>query len=1024
MGLSVVYKFICMLLFYVLFLRSFFPIRNGLSGFSEHSDFSLEFFNKNATHRPDLLSALNPPIFKKMVFVLIDALRADFVFSEKSPMTSLQNLLTNGKALRYIARVHPPTVTLPRIKALMTGSIPGFVDVVLNFGSTELLEDNIIEQMRRAKKRVKFYGDEVWIKLFPHHFVESDGTTSFFVTDYTEVDNNVTRHVLPTLRTGQYDVMILHYTGLDHIGHMAGPTSPLIPPKLAEMDAIIKDIYEHVEQDKEAETLVVVSGDHGMSDQGGHGGTTQSETKVPLLLLSPKFTPHKGDVIREVDQIDVAPTLSMLLSLPIPKNNLGVVIDDALVGCSTEEKMMMLWRNGLQVTRVLEYNSKDWKMDEGYLEFQRLSKVHHDWLLSKTSGVPQSIWLSEGDRIGRQYTQAMKTMTRNISSSLTQYDIYSLVISVVTLWLILVTIAVELCLSSASYGEIYSRTVVLYIPVTLMIFFGHMMVCTTSPSSQLCHTDGTGVLLQVFILAVVCWSVKDLVVKFLQFWSVRKSKEGSCDPWGVFSPLGVVLTLGTIIHTLSLLSSSYVEEEHQTWYFYTVTIHLLILVLILCSHTSQGYFRQVCKSACNPKQTYNTYGTDYRESGQIEKQMELEKEEKHSNQVTGFPGHPLMATIFVLFLCRVLRTWNQTGNKWLDRPDVGDWLLRPENKSILSVLVGGSLTLVAMVKWAGQTYIQRSVFVVGLCCIYWYRVSTAAIDNPFQLLPTYNETRVAQLGFLFTGMCIVHPCVLLLRGSQDEGKPNTDVAVSFGGSFQSACILVVLLLGKPHNVVTFVMVVIQEHLIQRMLLHHIALSTTDVTLYYFWMGMAAFFYQECLNPASIWCKASFGEGKPKLYKKMGFSPFGMGVAGHHRADSLESFFLRQTLILSQFHLKHAKVKNFSTCYILSVIIACLMTLSTYGGPLFWLVSLVKCLTTSVESHTIHSRLKTTVEGMCRTLCWTRALPLAVYSTLVTLQRHHLFVWTVFSPKLLYEGVLTLLIAVLSIVCLCLVKFES
>ena len=38
----------------------------------------------------------------------------------------------------FVAQVHAPTVTMPRIKALTTGSIPGFVDVLLNFGSKDL----------------------------------------------------------------------------------------------------------------------------------------------------------------------------------------------------------------------------------------------------------------------------------------------------------------------------------------------------------------------------------------------------------------------------------------------------------------------------------------------------------------------------------------------------------------------------------------------------------------------------------------------------------------------------------------------------------------------------------------------------------------------------------------------------------------------------------------------------------------------------------------------------------------------
>jgi ethanolaminephosphotransferase len=70
---------------------------------------------------------------------------------------------------------------------MMTGSIPGFVDVVLNFGSPVLTEDNLIEQLVTHDWRINFFGDDTWIKLFPKHFKIQDGTSSFFVADYSEV---------------------------------------------------------------------------------------------------------------------------------------------------------------------------------------------------------------------------------------------------------------------------------------------------------------------------------------------------------------------------------------------------------------------------------------------------------------------------------------------------------------------------------------------------------------------------------------------------------------------------------------------------------------------------------------------------------------------------------------------------------------------------------------------------------------------------------------------------------------------
>ena len=54
--------------------------------------------------------------------------------------------------------------------------------------------------------------------------------------------------------------MILHYLGLDHIGHISGPKSHLVPLKLKEMDDVIRKIHEAM---KNKNAAIVVCGDHG-----------------------------------------------------------------------------------------------------------------------------------------------------------------------------------------------------------------------------------------------------------------------------------------------------------------------------------------------------------------------------------------------------------------------------------------------------------------------------------------------------------------------------------------------------------------------------------------------------------------------------------------------------------------------------------------------------------------------------------------------------------------------------------------
>jgi ethanolaminephosphotransferase len=77
---------------------------------------------------------------------------------------------------------------MPRIKAITTGSIPSFLDVILNFAesdttSTLATQDTWLVQMKaKGTGKLVMYGDDTWLKLFPNTFDRSDGTSSFFVS--------------------------------------------------------------------------------------------------------------------------------------------------------------------------------------------------------------------------------------------------------------------------------------------------------------------------------------------------------------------------------------------------------------------------------------------------------------------------------------------------------------------------------------------------------------------------------------------------------------------------------------------------------------------------------------------------------------------------------------------------------------------------------------------------------------------------------------------------------------------------
>jgi ethanolamine phosphate transferase 2 subunit G len=174
-----------------------------------------------------------------------------FAIDLQSNLILNYSLIRSGSAVPFTAHARSPTVTLPRIKAIMTGSVPSFSDIILNIAesdseSTLIHQDSLLAQFKtNLKGELIMYGDDTWLRLFPGMFSRADGTTSFFVSvsftwfqwifvyngraksyrwqDFVEVDNNVTRHIADELQNDDWAVMTLHYLGLDHIGHKSGP---------------------------------------------------------------------------------------------------------------------------------------------------------------------------------------------------------------------------------------------------------------------------------------------------------------------------------------------------------------------------------------------------------------------------------------------------------------------------------------------------------------------------------------------------------------------------------------------------------------------------------------------------------------------------------------------------------------------------------------------------------------------------------------------------------------------------------
>ncbi|KAI8419957.1 LOW QUALITY PROTEIN: hypothetical protein MSG28_008569, partial [Choristoneura fumiferana] len=512
-----------------------------------------------------------------VILMVIDGLRYDFVTEEYMPFTG--ELLKNKSACIYVSVAEPPTVTMPRIKspelkkeraqwrrtinfwrdifasvtfvllhclvakeelanrAMMTGSVSTFADVALNFGAPAVRGDSVLRVASDRGRRSVMYGDDTWLRLFPGLWAESDGTTSFYVTDYTEVDNNVTRHLDKTLTPDEnkkptFDFLVLHYLGLDHIGHLEGARSPKIKPKLQEMDDVVKKIFTSMQ-------------------------------KWVSLVTQQSAAKFANDFYE--DSLDKMAEYLTEATVGFDMFSIGVAI--VLLYCIALS-LLLLTLYSLQPENARKHS------------------------VPRFSGV-------------------------------------------------------------SNWGKILAFISVLAFTNCLLL----VSCFITETKSQFCTLQG--IWLAIFVLVACAFTTMYWITKT----AIEKTKDMSL--LRDLNAIDYLLIIGTLFHSWSFFGTSFIEEEHMTWYFFWNTLMFFVLIrtlVVVVMYLSRAW------------------------SGATEVQEKPELQQRMTAVGVGI----VPKWVLLIALHRYLRTMNQTGDRWLFLPDTADWLKAPENAFYLQahLLIG------------------------------------------------------------------------------------------------------------------------------------------------------------------------------------------------------------------------------------------------------------------------------------------------------------------------------------------------
>ncbi|MBA4380406.1 MAG: hypothetical protein C0393_07000, partial [Anaerolinea sp.] len=263
------------------------------------------------------------PLTRRVVIVLIDALRYDTALKPEV-MPFLNDLRT--QAATATMHSHPPSFSAPGWNTILTGAWPEINDSQLfnppDFDHVRALtQDDVFAAAERAGLRAAVSG-YAW---FEGMLLNSGVDAGFYTRgEDAAADRLVVDAALPWL-TEDYQLILIHIDQVDYAGHHeGGPRDPRWDAAARRADALLGEIVSHL--DLEQDTVIVLS-DHGQIERGGHGGPDPVTLVEPFVLVGAGVVPgNYGDV----NMVDVAPTVAILLGTSIPASSQGHALTDML----------------------------------------------------------------------------------------------------------------------------------------------------------------------------------------------------------------------------------------------------------------------------------------------------------------------------------------------------------------------------------------------------------------------------------------------------------------------------------------------------------------------------------------------------------------------------------------------------------------------------------------------------------------------------------------------------------------------
>ena len=258
----------------------------------------------------------------KVILVLIDGLSLRTAVDQ---MGYMEGLCQAGRAQRRTLRTALPSLSRPLYETVHTGVAPETHGITSNDVARLSNQPHVFGTVRAqgGTTGAAAYGwmselyNEAPYDPVRHREVDEGGGAiqhGRFYTQEPYPDVELFHDAELLLDRYRPDYMLIHPMGCDHMGHAFGGNSVQYRRAAAGIDDILA---RSMADWRGAGYEVIVTADHGMDDEGWHGGTADEVTLIPFYYAGERPLTIDDEV---GDQRAVAPTVLTLMGISAPES--------------------------------------------------------------------------------------------------------------------------------------------------------------------------------------------------------------------------------------------------------------------------------------------------------------------------------------------------------------------------------------------------------------------------------------------------------------------------------------------------------------------------------------------------------------------------------------------------------------------------------------------------------------------------------------------------------------------------------